>query len=163
MWKDIPDFEGLYSINEYGQVLSLRKNRLLRPAIDKYGYLKVTLFKDGVPHYRTIHRLVAITYIDKPIGKDCVNHIDENKLNNHISNLEWVTIKENDNHGTRNTRMAKTKCRKPILQIKPDGSIVKWSGSKEAARILNLNRANIERCLRGQGLTAYSCIWRYEL
>ena len=98
-----------YLITSQGRVLSLKygKMRELKPRIDRDGYLDVLLYKNGKQYRISIHRLVAQAFIPKPENKSEVNHIDEDKTNNHVSNLEWMTHKENINHGTRNERVSK--------------------------------------------------------
>lgn len=96
--KDIPEFEGLYQISKDGKVFSCTTNKYLKPKIDKYGYKAVCLVKDGKRYYKTIHRLVALTYLAKPDGCNIVNHLDSNKLNNDVSNLEWTTVSGNTKH-----------------------------------------------------------------
>lgn len=97
MWKDIKGFEGLYKISDSGDVLSLRRNIILKPKIDRYGYYAVCLF-NGKNNHKTIHRLVADAFIEKKYGCNVVNHIDCNKLNNCVDNLEWTTISGNTKH-----------------------------------------------------------------
>ena len=73
-----------------------------------YGYLVVKLCKNNIRSNKKIHRLVAQAFIPNPENKPQVNHIDEDKTNNMVSNLEWMTAKENTNHGTRNERSGKS-------------------------------------------------------
>lgn len=93
--RDIIGFEGLYQITDEGQVYSMKSKKYLKPKRDKDGYLLVNLYKDGKQYTRKIHRLVAFAFIDNPEGKKEVNHIDYQRDNNCVSNLEWVTRKEN--------------------------------------------------------------------
>ena len=134
MQRPIKGYEGLYSITEDGRIISHRKNRELKPKIDRYGYKAVSLSKDGHCTHSTVHRLVAKTFLPKVEGKNCVNHIDENKLNNHVSNLEWVTQAENANHGTRNIRISISKCTRPVYCIDKDGNVITFRGVKDASR-----------------------------
>lgn len=123
IWKDIPNFEGYYQASNLGRIKSVTrkakvkilnndyrtvKGQLLSPAKTRDGYLKVSLSKNHKRYYFKVHRLVAITFIPNPNNYPCVNHIDENKLNNKIDNLEWCTIKYNCNYGTRNKRISNT-------------------------------------------------------
>ena len=100
-----------YLVTSYGRVLSLRdkngKSRIkeLNQVDDKNGYKMLCLYNNRIHKNIKVHRLVALAFIPNPDNKPQVNHVDENKTNNHVSNLEWVTAKENCNHGTRNKRM----------------------------------------------------------
>ena len=103
-WKDIPDYEGLYQINENGDVKSINykntnKEGILKPCINTSGYKMVVLMKNNKRKSYYIHKLVAITFLNhKPCGmKQVINHIDFNKLNNNLNNLEIITQVENVN------------------------------------------------------------------
>ena len=157
----VKGFEGLYEVTSTGLVISVRSHRLLKPKINRYGYPTVTLSNGGRSRHVPIHRLVAEAFLPNPCAKPVVNHIDENKLNNCVENLEWVTIKENDNHGTRNIRMAETKCKAPVLQLFPDGQTVEFRGVKDASRSTGINRCQIAKCCQGKAKTAGGYEWRY--
>lgn len=159
--KPVPGFEGLYSVSDDGKVFSHICNRELKPKIDRYGYKAVVLSKNGKPHHTTIHRIVAKAFIPNPFSKRCVNHINEIKTDNRVENLEWVTVKENDNHGTRNIRMANSKSKKPVMQILPDGTTRYFKGVKDAGRQTGINRSNIAECCKGRKRTAGQSKWRY--
>jgi hypothetical protein len=110
MWKDIVGFEGYYQISDDGVVKSLERTvktktgirtygeRILKQEICNSGYCRVTLAKEGEKHRELVHRLVAIHFIENPLNKREVNHIDGNKRNNNVSNLEWATSSENQSH-----------------------------------------------------------------
>lgn len=112
-WKDIIGYEGIYQINENGDVKSLQrsvknlgsysgfiniKERVLKQYINKYGYCNVFLQKDGIREQKLVHRLVAITFIENLNNYKEINHKDFNKKNNNVSNLEWCTRIENITH-----------------------------------------------------------------
>jgi len=109
IWKDINGFEGYYQISNYGNVRSLdrfdgirnKKSQSIIPVLKYNGYLQVGLRKNGTRKYLSVHRLVALHFIDNPENKTQVNHIDCNKQNNHVSNLEWVSSKENLLHARK--------------------------------------------------------------
>lgn len=82
--------------------LDNRKGKQLRPSVDKYGYERVVLTKDGIRKTYLVHKLVALAFIPNPENKTTINHIDGNKRNNNVSNLEWATEKENQNHKWKN-------------------------------------------------------------
>lgn len=112
IWKDIKGYEGLYQISNLGRVKSLArkyKSRVCKETIKKFsidvkGYCKVNLCKNGKITYPRIHRLVAEHFILNPKKLPQVNHIDENKQNNRVDNLEWCDNKYNVNYGTHNLR-----------------------------------------------------------
>lgn len=95
MMKDVLGFEGLYQISDEGQVYSIRSKKYLKPRRDKDGYLLVNLYKDKKQYTRKVHRLVAEAFLENPEGKKEVNHIDCHRENNCVTNLEWVTHREN--------------------------------------------------------------------
>ena len=97
-FEPIEGYNGYYSISEEGEVWSDMSNKLLSQFPDKKGYLQCNLCHDGKRKRHRIHRLVALTFIPNPENKPQVNHIDGNKANNHIDNLEWASAKENTNH-----------------------------------------------------------------
>jgi hypothetical protein len=99
--KEIEGFEGYY-ISSEGYVFSKKRNIILKGSMTKKnGYIQVYLLKNKIIHRFLIHRLVAIYFLDNPYHKKEVNHIDGNKLNNNISNLEWVTKQENMSHALK--------------------------------------------------------------
>jgi hypothetical protein len=100
IWKDIKYFEGLYQISNFGNIKRLKnsKEKLLKPSIEKKGYLKIRLSKNCKVYSFKIHRLVAIYFIENKQNLKQVNHLDGNKLNNNFTNLEWVSNRENINH-----------------------------------------------------------------
>lgn len=96
--RDIEGYESLYCIDEFGKIWSKRANAYLRPCTDNYGYKYVVLCNNGDRKFVRVHRLVASHFIPNPENKREVNHIDGNKGNNTIMNLEWCTTKENRKH-----------------------------------------------------------------
>jgi len=104
-WKDVKGYEGLYMINERGDVYSIRrkgtKGGLLIPQIEGCGYLQVPFTKNNIRKFKKVHRLIAEYFISNPDNKPYINHIDGNKENNNISNLEWCTSSENNLHSVR--------------------------------------------------------------
>lgn len=163
-WKPVKDFEDRYYVSDTGSVYSVLSDKLLSPKIDRYGYKVVTLFKNGKAKCITVHRLVAINFIPNPNGLPVVNHKDENKVNNQVSNLEWSTVKYNDNYGTRNERMANSKKKNPVAQYDMDMNLINIHlGIKDAQRTTGVNRNSIRDVCRGNRDSAGGYKWRYYL
>lgn len=112
VWKDIEGFEGIYQISNIGRVKSLQriryntlseniKERILKPVLNTEGYHQVALYKDGKNQHPKVHRLVAIAFLSNISLKQYINHIDGNKENNCVNNIEWCTAAENNFHTHR--------------------------------------------------------------
>ena len=101
IWKDVKNYEDLYQVSNLGQVKSKKSGRILKTPPIKTGYLRLNLLKNGKPKQAYVHRIVAEVFIPQKIGKSEINHIDGDKTNNRIENLEWVTHKENILHSHR--------------------------------------------------------------
>lgn len=99
-WRPVKGYEGLYEVSNLGQVRSFYSGeaKILKPYVDKDGYLCVHLHKNGKGYAKKVHRLVASAFIPNIGDKPQVNHIDGDKTNNTVDNLEWVTSKENMHH-----------------------------------------------------------------
>jgi len=106
IWKDIPGYEGLYQVSDCGQVKScshseISKERILKYHLHKKGYHRLTLYKDGKEKKFLVHRLVALAFLEGDQTLT-VNHIDECKTNNHVSNLEYLSNAENTRAWNKN-------------------------------------------------------------
>ena len=163
IWKDISGYEGVYQVSNLGNVRSLDRldgrgrniqGVLLKQVISTNDYLKVTLYKNGKSKTKTVHRLVAEAFIPNTENKPQVNHIDEDKLNNIVYNLDWMTNIENTNHGTGIERATFNKSHK--IQCS-NGKI--YSSIISAARELNLSDGNIGQHLKGN--TSYTHVGGY--
>jgi hypothetical protein len=146
-WKDIPDYAGLYKINNYGDVKSFNDKgiRILKQDIAK-GYNRVTLSKNNITKRFLVHRLVCQLFIENPLNKKYVNHIDGNKSNNHVSNLEWCTASENEKHS--HTYLGKIPpCAKKCID-KNTGNI--YNSITKAAIAINMKPTTLLSKLNGQ-------------
>lgn len=109
IWKSVKGYEGIYEISSFGRVKSLGrkgsgasiKDRILKPGLSTSGYLFYNLCINNNPKIHQAHRLVALHFIPNPENKKEVNHIDADKHNNFVDNLEWATPSENIRHGLR--------------------------------------------------------------
>lgn len=158
--KDIKGYEGQYAITSCGKVWSYKRQKFLKPALSR-GYEIVVLCKEGITKNYRVHRLVAEAYIPNPENKPQVNHKDENKENNCVNNLEWVTAEENNNYGTRNERAGKSlsvsKC-KPVYCVELDKY---FESGIAAAAELGLNQGNIGKCCNGKQKTTGKMHFRF--
>ena len=100
-WRNITNYEELYQVSNLGNVKNIRRNKLKKLTLNKDGYYIVKLSKNNKKKVYLVHRLVAKEFIENKNNYDIVNHKDENKTNNKVDNLEWCTIKYNNNYGTR--------------------------------------------------------------
>lgn len=168
IWKDIPNYEGLYLISNLGRIKSLynyRRNgtNILKPKIKK-GYYQIGLRKNGKRKWFAIHRLVALTFIPNPHNYKCVNHKDEKKLNNCVENLEWCTVKYNNCYGTRIERV-KEKTSKKILQYDLKGNFIKeFPSVSSAAKEYNTSIGNISNCCNNHPKyhKVKGYVWKYK-
>lgn len=147
IWRDIEGYEGLYQVSNYGRVK--HNNRIKKATPTTRGYLDVQLWKDNKCTHKLVHRLVYMTFIGAiPDGMQ-VNHIDECKTNNVVSNLNLMSPKENINYGTGIKRQALAKS-KTVYQYTLNGDfIAEYESASEAARQLGYSQTEISACCRG--------------
>ena len=163
IWLPVVGYEGLYEVSNLGNVKSLKfgKTRVLKPVFTSVGYLQVGLWKNRKRQMKQVHRLVAEAFIPNQKALPQVNHKDECKTNNAVSNLEWCTCKYNINHGTRNARVAAAKS-KPVQQLSFDGSLITtWPSTHEAWRQTGVKQGNICSCCNGKLHSTGGYKWQY--
>ena len=175
VWSPVKGYEGLYEVSSMGRVKSLNynktgKERMRVLTMNKDGYYRVILYKNGKAKWHQVHRLVAAAFLknDDPEHKTQINHISEfEKENNHYSNLSWMTPKENVNYGTRNERVAEKmtngKLSNKVYQFTLDGKFIKeWPSTNEVERQLGYGQGNISKCCLEKYKTAYGYKWSYK-
>lgn len=180
IWKDIPDYVELDQASTFGRVKSLervimRKNgsflpikeKILKPQISAFGYFQMQLHKEGNHKNFYIHQLILLTFKGNS-SLDC-NHIDCNKLNNNLENLEYITHKENIRHAWRNGRMENIRNRakkgiyeKKINQLNLNNNFIQtFDSGKEASKKLKISTPCISACLHGIQKTAGNFKWEF--
>lgn len=140
--KDISGFEGLYAITSCGKVWSHKRNHFLKPWINNTGYATVYLRKNKKTYRKSIHRLVAETYLPNINHLPQVNHKNEVKTDNYINNLEWCTYKYNVNYGTRLKKIYK-----PVYCIELNKI---FESIKSAEMELCIPHSSIIKCCQGE-------------
>ena len=165
-YKDIEGYENLYQISSLGNVKSLnkRKGRILKPAKNNKGYLRVGLCKQGKRKMYLVHRLVTSAFIENPNNLPQVNHKDEDKTNNAVENLEFCDAKYNNNYGTRNIRAAESNTNNP-KQVKQGKQVLCletnkiYPSLKEVQRQTGFAKSNISNACNGKLKQAYGYHW----
>lgn len=183
IWKPIPGYEGFYEASDFGNVRSVKRNGtringtiLAAAKAKRGGYMRVSLSVFGKTKNCLVHRLVWEAFNGRIPESMCINHKDENKENNNLSNLELLTYAQNNIYGTRLERVrAKTlngPCSKAISQYDLCGNLIKeFPSISEAARYMEMvgyskkaAQTNIWNCLNNKrgAKRAYGFIWKYK-
>lgn len=187
VWKDIEGYDGCYQVSNLGRVKSLErfKENVLSGLIkvhekfmckrDRCGYSHVSLCKNGIKKHLKVHRLVAIAFIQNPENKQQINHIDGNRKNNNVNNLEWATPSENAKHAFRiglnkPSHLGKfgynNHLSKEVYQHDINGNFLKKYGSvRDAGRETKINQSSIAKCANKKPnyRTAGGFIWKYAI
>lgn len=177
IWKTLKYHDEIYNnyeVSTFGNIRhkSNKKNRMLQVGGD--GYYRITMYIgyiNGQKKQKAIkpHIAVASTFIDNPYRKCTVNHIDGNKLNNYVENLEWATQYEQAQHATNILGYKKTYSNtmkntfsKKIAQYTQNGEFIKvWNSTREVEYTLGFRHESIAACARGKRKTAYNYKWKY--
>lgn len=162
IWKDIPGYENLYKISNSGNIYGVKYKTNKKFELNN-GYYRVKLTKNGISKNFLVHRLVAITFIENSNeSKTFVNHINENKLDNRVENLNWVSHQENINFGTRNQKAAESNY-KPILQYDLNKKLIKeYKSMTEASNTNNFNLNSISQCCLGKTKSYNGYYWEFK-
>ncbi len=145
LWKSIKDFED-YLVSDCGNVYSIKSNKIMQLHKMKSGYMHLNLSKNNKKYGFYVHRLVADAFISNPKCFPQVNHKDENKENNNVSNLEWCTCEYNVNYGTARKRTSETlKSRGTGNKIFCVETGVVFPSIKEASKVMGVQSSEISR------------------
>jgi len=180
IWKDVIGFEGLYEVSNNGRVRSLprefiksdgtwmrTRGTVIHQNTTHDGYAQIILLKNGRKHTKKAHRYVAIKFIENPNNLPQVNHIDGNKKNNHVSNLEWCDGKHNQQHAVR-TGLRKKYFgadhwnSREVYQLSFDGFLVGvYPSIVEAAKSVNRDVTTVHKVLIGTRKSCAGFKWTY--
>lgn len=180
-WKDVKGYGGVYKVSDSGLIMrsdGIRKEHSLKTLMNNNGYLTVNLSKQNKQKRMLVHRVVAEAFIENPNNKQEVNHIDGNKENNNVKNLEWVDRSENLKHAFRqglrtyteaqriasvkNLKRATETIIKAVLMIdEKNNKSIAFKSIAEAERITGIKNCNICECCKGHRQTAGGYKWKY--
>ena len=173
IWKDIKNYEGLYQVSNMGRVKN-KKNCTINPELNKNGYKYIPLYKENKRRRELLHRIVATAFIENPNSLPQVNHIDGNKQNNNVDNLEWCTCSYNLKEAYRlklrepaRAMLGKKgiKCpnSKKINQYDLEGNFIKlWYSTMDIERELKIRHNSISKCCKHKKYkTAGGYKWEY--
>ena len=168
IWKNIPNYEGLYMVSDDGKIKGLKSGKELKYSYTYNGYRKVKLYCDSQGKTFMVHRLVASAFIPNVQNKPQVNHIDGNKENNAVENLEWVTQSENLSHAVKTglidiSKMTKATSKK-VNQYDKNGCFIRtWDSMSDAARATKTHVANITHCCQKKIKSTGGYKWSFEI
>ena len=166
IWKDIPGYEGLYQVSNIGRLRSMNYKKtgvikLLKMHADNDGYIHIKLNKNGKRQSYLVSRIVYEAFKGPiPDGME-VNHIDENKTNNTLENLNLLTHRDNVNWGTHNERMGKTLSKWVVKLTTNDEILHFYQSTVEAGKVTGVKSSNISNCCNGKKKTAGGFKWKY--
>lgn len=178
-WREIEGFNGMYLISNKGRVKSYkqRKEKFLSTHKTHGNYIIVNLSSNGKNKSYRLHRLVAKAFIPNKDKKEFVNHIDGNKHNNSVSNLEWCTRQENEIHAWKNgmkekiriTSIANSKTarkyihiNKPVRQFDLNMNFIKeWDSAFQVQKQIGIDSSAISKCCRKKLKKAGGYIWQF--
>jgi hypothetical protein len=162
MWRPIVGYEGIYEISRLGEVRRIKTGRILTGYAGRDGYRRVGLTVNSETKPFLLHRLLAIAFIPNPFNYPCVNHKDEDKSNNSLSNLEWCTYRYNLNYGTHNARANESR-KKPISQYSKDGKFIRdWNSVTDLRNETGMDITHVSSCCRGKRKSANGFCWQYK-
>jgi hypothetical protein len=171
-WKPIKGYEGKYAVSDKGRVRSLdrktshkkyiamRNGRIMKPPLDKDGYRRIQLSKEGIGKEYRVHRLVAEAFIHNTKNLPIINHLNNQPGDNRVENLEWASYKRNSEHRDSQGRQGEHPYQKQIGQFTLNGAFIRaFKGLRIAKRETGIN--NIDAVIRGTQKQSGGYKWKY--
>ena len=179
-WRDIKDYEGIYQVSNYGRIKRVEHTKvyeaanqsgkfmahyhyeamILKPCFDNGGYIQIHLCEHQKKRWTKVHRLVAEAFLPNPVNLPQVNHIDGDKTNARLDNLEWVTMSENMQHAHR-LGLVKNLKKTPVLQFDLDGNFIQEFESMTAAgKAVDRDSSSIYSHLKGETTQCGGYTWK---
>lgn len=152
IWKEVKGTNGKYKVSSFGRVIGAY-GKLVKPVPTPKGYVRVKIWYGSTYRTRMVHRIVAEAFIPKPDGKTQINHIDGDKTNNRIDNLEWCTQSENMRHRIDVLGIKPTSSKGAKVKCVETGEV--FRSTAEAARSVGLSRSGIGAALRKSYTTSF--------
>ena len=161
IWKDIPNFEEKYQASTKGEIRNKKNNKIVKQYVNNKGYYTISLYINNKQSRYNVHTFIAKTFIKNSNNLPLINHIDGNKLNNNIENLEWCTSKHNIKHAYDNG--LKKGYRKKVYQYdKSDKLIAIYESQTLASMITKIKQSGISRSCNSNNSTAGGFFWRWR-
>lgn len=179
-WKAVKDYEELYEVSTFGNVRNKVTGKIKNPSDNGHGYKSVSFWRNNKGKLFYLHRLVATAFIDNPDNKPEVHHIDSDRSNNKLDNLQWVTSKENNNFPEhikamqsnenwakqRQKSMAKAREKAVVLnsykaRFIKDGIALEFNSLAEGARELGIDKGNATRVANGKQAHTHGYVIEY--
>ena len=167
IWVPVENYEGLYEVSNMGRVRNSKTLHIKSTGKDLRGYLMVELSKNNIRKHLYVHKLVKRNFTPKEEWGESINHINEDKTDNRLCNLEYCTMRENILFGTRGKRSGLSRINHPLRSLKViginnDGLSKEFVSIAEAARQTRISRPNIVKCLKGYRNHAGNYKWNYK-
>lgn len=173
IWASIKGYEGIYEVSSWGRVRSLdrkvtipkngttytikQRGKILSLSNDRNGYVTVHLYKEGHAWTVNVHRLVAATFIPNPMNLEQVNHKDFDTTNNHVENLEWMSLKDNNRHAQQHGRGGAAKLKREVTVWRDGQEVGTFQSLHAAAEHVGCTYREILGVLKGRHKTARGC------
>ena len=171
IWLPIHGYNNQYYVSNFGSIKSFKgddNGKIMMPHITMYGYYRVTLSMDGKKKYYLVHRLVANAFLENKCNLPYINHIDANRLNPRVDNLEWCTASHNCKHAFKMGRLPvkswlgkSGERHNKSKMVKCDTLDLTFGSTHEAARILGLGQGNIAQICRGGATHTMGFVFKY--